>query len=129
MSSSGFKGSGTRKTSSTSTKKGFSEQDIQKFLLAGDTQSAKKTGVDDIQQQTRFDRLDFTQETPSFFGRFAGKSTKTDLKVTSSGFLGKFSDLGHGDVDLLVQNFKNRQNLILGEKRSPGRQQLLFSDR
>ena len=123
MSSASFSESSSSKATT-----GFSEKDVQTFLSRGGSLASRRQSQPDIgafkpQEKT----LTTTTETATAGGiakAFGAKDTGT--KTTQSGFLGEFSDISKGELDLISGAFLRRTQNIQQRRRQPGRTNLFF---
>lgn len=117
----------------STTIKGYDVEDVRRFLFQGNNLGLGGSGISPLANPNKKSRTDSaTREYTdiSYSQQARGKvSTESFSDRQSTGFQGQFATISDEQMETLVTNFQNRQNLILGQKRTPGRQQLLLSGR
>lgn len=117
----------TQTSSSRTTQKGFSEEDVQLFLKKGATLASRRTGAPALaapgekeRVTTKFKRT--TGAGAEFFG--AGGDVR---RKGETGFMGKFATMNKAQLESLAATFKQREQSIAQRRAQPGRASLFMA--
>lgn len=124
MSSASFSSSTRR-----STKKGFSQQEVQNFMNAGNVQGVNKQGsflIDrKFKPQEKSLTTTTTTQTAGGLARMFGASN-SGTRVTQSGFMGQFANISQEELDQATETFMQRKKQIQQRAGTFGRAGLLL---